>query len=201
MKLRVGLTGGIGSGKSEVAREFAALGALVIDADELARLAVAPGSDGLAQIRARWPQAVGADDTLDRAALAALVFADATEREHLNAVTHPIVRRLAAEREATAGAGQIVVHEIPLLFETGFAERCDATVVVVAPRELRIARTQARSGLAREEIERRMAAQIDPAEARKRADFTIENDGTLEDLRERSERIYGELGKRSRTKP
>jgi dephospho-CoA kinase len=200
MKLRVGLTGGIGSGKSEVARVFANLGALVIDADELARVAVAPGSDGLAQIRARWPQTVHADGTLDRAALATIVFENASEREQLNAIVHPIVRRLADGREATAAAEQIVVHEIPLLFETGFAERCDATVAVVAPRELRIARTQARSGSAREEIERRMAAQIDPEEARRRADYTIVNEGTLDELRADGERVYRELGKRGRTK-
>jgi dephospho-CoA kinase len=201
VKLRAGLTGGIGSGKSEVARVFADLGALVIDADELARLAVAPGSEGFEAIRARWPQTVRADGTLDRAALAALVFENAAEREHLNAIVHPIVRRLATEREATASADQIVVHEIPLLFEAGFAERCDATVAVIAPRDLRIARAAARSGLSRAEIERRMAAQIDPGEARRRADFTIDNDGTLEELRARSERIYRALSAVSKNRP
>jgi dephospho-CoA kinase len=201
VKLRVGLTGGIGSGKSEVARAFDGLGALTIDADELARRAVEPGSEGLAQIRAHWPQTVLADGRLDRAALAALVFNDHAQREYLNAIVHPIVRRLAAEREASAGADQIVVHEVPLLFETGFADRCDATIVVVAPAELRIERTMSRSGLSREEIERRMAAQIDPAQARERTDFTIENDGTLEELRARTERIYRALAGVERAKP
>ena len=196
VKLRVGLTGGIGAGKSEVARAFDGLGALTIDADELARRAVEPGSEGLAQIRAHWPQTV-----LARAALAALVFNDHAQREYLNAIVHPIVRRLAAEREASAGADQIVVHEVPLLFETGFADRCDATIVVVAPAELRIERTMSRSGLSREEIERRMAAQIDPAQARERTDFTIENDGTLEELRARTERIYRALAGVERAKP
>jgi dephospho-CoA kinase len=201
VKLRGGLTGGIGSGKSEAARVLAALGALTIDADGLARLAVAPRSDGLMQIRASWPQVVRDDGTLDRAALAALVFEDPSERERLNAIVHPIVRRLAAELEATAAADQIVVHEVPLLFETGLAERCDATILIVAPRELRIARSEARSGFSREEIERRMAAQIDPGEARKRADFIIDNSGTLEDLRAGTERVYRALRDAPRTKP
>ena len=191
--MRVGLTGGIGAGKSEVAQIFAELGALVIDADEMARLAVAPGSEGLERIRARWPSVVGPDGTLDRAAMAALAFEHESTREELNAIVHPIVRRLSAEREARAQAGQIVVHEVPLLFEAGFADECDATVVVVAPDELRLERVQARSGLSRDKIERRMAAQIDPGEARGRAGYVIENDGSREHLRERTERVYREL--------
>jgi len=200
VKLRAGLTGGIGSGKSEVARALADLGALTIDADELARLAVTPGSAGLEQIRALWPQVVRADGTLDRPALAALAFNEPAERERLNGIVHPIVRRLGAEREASAEANQIVVHEVPLLFETGFAERCDATIVVVAPAEVRIARAAARSGLSREEIERRMATQIDPGEARKRADFIIDNAGTLGDLRARTGHVYRALLALHRTK-
>lgn len=199
VKLRAGLTGGIGSGKSEVARFLAALGALTIDADELARLAVTPGGEGLAQVRAIWPQVVRADATLDRPALAALVFEDTIAREQLNAIVHPIVRRLAAEREAGAASDQVVVHEVPLLFETGLAELCDARIVVVAPRQLRVERAAARSGLSREEIERRMAAQIDPQEARKRADFIIDNAGTLDDLRAHTERVYRALLELPRT--
>jgi dephospho-CoA kinase len=193
MKLRVGLTGGIGAGKSEVARIFADLGALVVDADEMARIAVVPGSGGLAQVRARWPQVVGGDGILDRAALAALVFDDEAAREELNAIVHPIVRRLSAEREALASPDQIVVHEVPLLFETGFADGCDATVLVVAPFEQRIERVQARSQISRDKIERRISAQIDPEEARKLADFVIENDGSIEQLRDRVGRVFSEL--------
>jgi dephospho-CoA kinase len=198
MKLRVGLTGGIGAGKSEVARIFGELGALVIDADEMARLAVAPGSEGLERIRERWPQVIAEDGTLDRPALAALTFDDAVTREALNAIVHPLVRKLAAEREAQAEPRQIVVHDVPLLFESGFCDECDANVVVIAPPDLRIQRVQARSKLSRDKIERRMAAQMDPEEARKRADYVIENEGSLEHLREQTGAVYNELRKRKR---
>jgi dephospho-CoA kinase len=191
------LTGGIGAGKSEVARTFSELGAFVIDADEMARLAVAPGSEGLEQIRERWPQVIAEDGTLDRPALAALTFDDAATREALNAIVHPIVRKLAAEREAQAKPGQIVVHDVPLLFESGFCDQCDANVLVVAPPEVRIERVQARSNLSRDKIERRMAAQIDPEDARKRADYVIENDGSLEHLRERTRAVYSALRKKN----
>lgn len=164
----------------------------------MARVAVAPGTEGLAQIRARWPQVVADDDTLDRAALAARVFDDEAARAELNAIVHPIVRALSAECEAKALPGQIVVHEVPLLFETGLADTCDATVLVVAPLEQRIERVQARSQISRDKIERRIAAQIDPEEARKRADYVIENDGSFEHLRERVAQIYGELLKISK---
>jgi dephospho-CoA kinase len=180
--MRVGLTGGIGAGKSEVAAIFASLGALVIDADELARDAVAPGSEGLRMIAERWPEVIRANGELDRAALAALIFSDPNAREQVNAIVHPAVRALATERASASAPGQIIVQEVPLLFETGFDEACDRTVVVVADREHRIARVMARSDLTREEIERRMAAQIDPAEAERRASFTIRNDGTRDDL-------------------
>lgn len=159
----------------------------------MARLAVAPGTAGLAQIRARWPQVVAEDDTLDRAALAALVFDDETARTELNAIVHPIVRALSAEREAKVQPGQIVIHEVPLLFETGLADDCDATVLVVAPLEQRIARVQARSQISRDKIERRIAAQIDPEEARKRAGFVIENDGSFERLNDQVRDVYGKL--------
>jgi dephospho-CoA kinase len=188
--VRVGLTGGIGSGKSEVGKIFAGLGALVIDADALAREALAPGSAGLASVAARWPQAVRADGSLDRPALAAIIFEDDQARAFVNGIVHPFVRARSAELEAAARPGQIVVHDVPLLFEVGFYKQCDANVLVVAPREQRIARVIARNGLAREEIERRMDAQIDPEAARSLAGYTIENDGTLEELRERAASCY-----------
>jgi dephospho-CoA kinase len=198
MKLRVGLTGGIGAGKSEVARIFGELGALVIDADEMARLAVAPGSDGLAEISKRWPDVIAEDGTLDRAAMAALSFNDEATREALNAIVHPIVRQLAAEREAKAKPSQIVVHDVPLLFESGFSKECDANVVVVAPLEIRLERVQARSNLSRDKIERRIQAQMDPNQARRLSDYVIENDGSLEHLRERTRAVYDALRKRTR---
>ena len=191
-KLRVGLTGGIGSGKSAVAAAFAQRGATIIDADVLARVVVAPGSDGLAEIGANWPQAIRADGALDRAALARIVFDDEAARERLNAITHPRVRERAAAMERDAPDG-IVVHVIPLLFEGDFWRSCEKTVVVIAPPEVRIARVIGRDSTERAAIERRIAAQIDPAIARTRADYVIENDGDLEELRERSGLVYDRL--------
>jgi dephospho-CoA kinase len=191
-KLRVGLTGGIGSGKSVVAAYLAERGAAVIDADALAREAVAPGSGGLREIRAQWPAAIGADGALDRGALAAIVFADEAARARLNAITHPRVRERGAalEREAPDG---LVVHVVPLLFEGEFWRACEKTVVVVAPAAVRIARVVARDATERAAVERRMAAQIDPALARARADYVIENDGDLDGLRERSAQVHAAL--------
>ena len=200
MKLRAGLTGGIGVGKSEVARIFSDLGALVIDADEMARLAVAPGSEGIGQIRARWPAVVNEDGILDRAALAAIVFGDESARAELEAITHPIVRRLSAEREAKAGDDRIVIHDIPLLFESGGEGDFDAAILVIAPLELRIDRVQARNKVSRDKVEHRIAAQIDPEEAKRRADFVIENDGSFEHLRSQTQSVYDELLRRSRTR-
>jgi dephospho-CoA kinase len=193
MRLRVGLTGGIGSGKSEVAKVFASLGALVIDADALAREAVAPGSRGLARIGARWPQVLARDGTLDRAALAAIAFGDGVSRDELNAIVHPEVRLLGEAHEAFAGPDQIVVHDVPLLFEGQFYQRCDANVLVVADPETRIGRVLARSGLQPEDVKRRMAAQIDPDRARELADYTIDNDGTIAALAAAVREVYDDL--------
>jgi dephospho-CoA kinase len=189
--VRVGLTGGIGSGKSEVARILEGLGARVIDADVLAREAVAPGTEGFRAIEERWPQVVR-DGAIDRAALGAIVFADPAQREALNGIVHPQVRALSAERERALG-DCIVLHVVPLLFEGQFWKKCDATILVAAPKEIRIARVAARDGLGRAEIEHRMAAQIDPAEARKLATYTIENDGDLATLGRRSAAVWESL--------
>ncbi|MBV8299761.1 MAG: dephospho-CoA kinase [Candidatus Eremiobacteraeota bacterium] len=191
-KLRVGLTGGIGSGKSAVAAVFAERGATVIDTDALAREVVAPGTDGLREVAARWPEAVGRDGALDRAALAQVVFADENARTQLNAITHPRVRARAAEIERDVPRG-VVVHVIPLLFEGDYWRQCEKTVVVIAPDEVRIARVVARDAAEREAVERRMAAQIAPELARGRADYIVENDGDLSDLRERAGRVYDAL--------
>jgi dephospho-CoA kinase len=196
MRLRVGLTGGIGSGKSEVAKIFAVLGAAIVDADALAREAVAPGTPGLAKIAARWPAAIAPDGTLDREALGRIVFADGNARDELNAIVHPEVRRLAAEREAAAGAEQIVIHDVPLLFEGLFYRQCDANVLVVADRDTRIGRVVARSGLSEDDVKRRMAAQIDPDRARELADYTIDNDGTIDALVDAVRDVYADLDSR-----
>jgi len=193
VRLRVGLTGGIGSGKSEVAKLFAAHGALIIDADSLAREAVAPGTPALARIARRWPRALKSDGTLDRDALAAIVFADGSARDELNGIVHPEVRRLGAEREAASGPDQIVIHDVPLLFEGLFYRSCDANVLVVADEETRIGRVVARSGLAPDDVKRRMAAQIDPNRARELADYTIDNDGTIEALGRAVREVFDDL--------
>jgi dephospho-CoA kinase len=190
--MRVGLTGGIGSGKSEVARILETLGAYVVDTDRLAREAVAPGSDGLRQVARVWPSVVR-DDCLDRAALAQIVFRDPSARERLNAIVHPHVRRLADEADRYAQSGQLIVHVVPLLFETGYVERVDASIVVIAPEAERIRRVVQRDRLTEEQVRARMASQIDPAHARLRATYVIENDGDIAHLRDRTRAVYEAL--------
>jgi dephospho-CoA kinase len=191
-KLRVALTGGIGSGKSAVAAVFAERGATVIDADVLAREVVAPHSEGLREIAELWPEAIGPDGALNRPAMAQIVFGDENARARLNGITHPRVRALAAEREAAAPAG-VIVHVIPLLFEGEAWRGFEKTVLVTAPAEARIARVIARDATDRDTVERRMAAQIAPELARARAGYVIENDGDLAALREQSMRCYDAL--------
>lgn len=190
--MRVGLTGGIGAGKSVVAATFESLGAFVVDTDAIAREVVAPNSDGLREVARVWPQAVRAG-VLDRAALADIVFGNPAERERLNALLHPHIRRRAMEREGLARAGQIVVHVVPLLFETGYDKLVDKTVLVIAPLEERIARVAERDRIDESRIRARIAAQIEPERARAGADFVIENDGNLAKLRDRSAAVYREL--------
>jgi dephospho-CoA kinase len=187
--MRVGLTGGIGSGKSEVARILESLGAYIIDTDGLAREAVASGSDGLRDIARAWPSVVR-EDCLDRAALAQIVFSDPAARERLNAIVHPHVRRLADERERYAKPGQLIVHVVPLLFETGYDRRVDRAIVVIAPDEERVRRVVQRDRMSEQQVRARMASQIDPQEARRRATYCIENDGDMSHLRERTRAVY-----------
>lgn len=191
--MRVGLTGGIGSGKSAVARFFSDWGAVVIDADVLAREVVAPGTPGLAQIAELWPTVVDAGGSLDRAALSRIVFADVSARERLTAIVHPRVRSAAAALEAAAPLGAIVVHVVPLLFEGDYWRTCAHNVLVVAPAEVRIARVVARDGVTPAEVKARMAAQIDPRSAAALADFVIENDADLTVLEPRARRVYEAL--------
>lgn len=187
--MRVGLTGGIGSGKSEVSRILESLGAYIIDTDKLAREAVAPGSDALRQIARVWP-AVVRDECLDRAALAQIVFNDPTARERLNGMIHPHVRRVADECERYAQPGQLIVHVVPLLFETRYTARVDASIVVIAPEIERIKRVMQRDRFSEEQVRSRIASQIDPEEARRQATYVIENDGDLAHLRERTRTVY-----------
>lgn len=190
--MRVGLTGGIGAGKSAVASVLGELGAYIVDTDAIAREVVAPNSDGLRDIARVWPQSVRGG-ILDRAALAEIVFSDPAARARLNALLHPHIRRVALEREARAKPGQIVVHVVPLLFETQYDRLVDKSVLVVAPLEERISRVVERDRLDEGRVRARMAAQIEPERARQAADFIIENDGNLERLRERAREVYEAL--------
>ncbi len=187
--MRLGLTGGIGSGKSEVAAELERCGAFVIDTDDVAREAVAPGSSALASIGRHWPGSV-VDGKLDRSALAEAVFDDDAERLKLNGILHPEIRRIAFAREREAAPGQLIVHVVPLLFETDYAKLVDRTVLVVAPPERRIERVMTRDGAQRDAVRARMRAQIEPERARALADEIIENDGDIEQLRNRSRELY-----------
>jgi dephospho-CoA kinase len=190
--VRVGLTGGIGAGKSEVAAIFGGLGAFVVDTDQISREVVAPQSDGLMEIARVWPHVVR-NGALDRAALAEIIFSDPLARERLNALLHPHIRRRALEREARAKPGQIVVHVVPLLFETGYDRLVDKSVLVVAPLEQRIARVVERDRIDEARVRARMATQIPPEQAHPRADFVIENDGNLDHLRARARAVYEAL--------
>lgn len=190
--MRVGLTGGIGAGKSVVAKILEDLGAYIVDTDALAREVVAPNSDGFMEIARVWPQVVRTG-ALDRAALGEIVFNDPSARERLNAIVHPHIRRLAMEREGRAKHDQLIVHVVPLLFETGYDRLVDKTIAVVAPEDSRIARIVARDGIDEARVRARMAAQIDPEDARKRADYVIENDGSFERMRERTSEVYRTL--------
>lgn len=198
--LRVGLTGNIASGKSSVARVWARRGAWVIDADELARRAVRPGTPALREIVKQFgTQVLDAERRLDRAALRRIVFDDPEARRRLEAIVHPEVGRLRAEEEAAgerAGA-TIVVHDIPLLFEVGLEGEFDVIVLVDAPVEARLARLVRERGIAEEEARRMIEAQMPAETKRRRADLVIDNDGSLEELRRKAESAWGELERRA----
>lgn len=180
----VGLTGGIGSGKSTVARFFEARGAAIIDADRLAREAVLPGTPGFAAVVARFgPGVLGPGGDLDRAALGRIVFGDEEARRALNAIVHPEVARLAAERMAALSAAgrALIVYDVPLLFENGLERYLPETIVVSVPEEIQRARVRTRDGLSPEEIEARLRAQLPLADKAARATYVIDNSGSLAD--------------------
>jgi dephospho-CoA kinase len=191
---RVGLTGGVGSGKSAVSALLAELGAVVIDADVLAREVVAPGTAGLAEVVAEFgPGVLGPDGSLDRRALGALVFADPERRQALEAIIHPRVRARAAEIEASAPPDAVVVHDIPLLTETGQAGSFDAVVVVDVPVEVQLDRLVRLRAMSEADARARVEAQAGREERRAIATYVVDNTGTLEDLRERVSELYAEL--------
>lgn len=178
--LKVGLTGGIGSGKSEVSRLLASYGAVVVDADAIAREVVEPGTPGLAAVVAEFGEDVlGSDGTLNRPKLGAVVFADPARLAALNAIVHPLVGSRSAELEAAAGPEDIVVHDVPLLTENGLAPLYDVVVVVDASPATQIDRLVRLRGMTEDEVRSRMAAQADREERLAVADVVIDNDGPL----------------------
>lgn len=191
--MRVGLTGGIASGKSTVSARLAALGATVIDYDLLAREAVAPGSPALDLIARRFGDHVLVDGQLDRAALGAIVFADHGALKDLEAITHPAIGELAAARESAAGADGIVVHDNPLLVEMGGASRCDVVIVVDTPVDTQITRMVADRGMTTQDARARIAAQASRESRLAVADIVIVNSGTLTDLNARIDEVWGDL--------
>jgi dephospho-CoA kinase len=191
---RVGLTGGVASGKSTVSAILDELGALIIDADVLAREVVAAGTDGLREVVEAFGRDVLTEDgELDRPAMGTIVFADPEKRRVLEGIIHPLVRERGAEIEASAGSDDVVVHDIPLLAETGQAEGFDAVIVVDVPTEMQLERMVELRGMTREDAEARVAAQAARHERLKIATHVVDNTGTVEDLRRRVTEVYREL--------
>jgi len=190
----VGLTGGVASGKSTVSAILAELGAVVIDADLLAREVVAAGTPGLAQVvEAFGDDVLTPDGELDRPAVGALVFADDEKRRILEAIIHPLVRQRGAQLEAEAPADAVVVHDIPLLAEVGHPERFDAVIVVDVPVEVQLERMVGLRGMESVDAHARIAAQAEREHRLAIATHVIENTGSIEDLRARVEAVYAEL--------
>lgn len=192
--VRVGLTGGIGSGKSEVSSRLAAKGAVVIDADLLAREVVAPGTDGLREVvEAFGNEVLTVEGALDRPALGKLVFGDEPALRKLEAIIHPRVRARAAEIEASADPDAVIVHDIPLLVETGQADRFDLVLVVDVPPELQVARLVANRGMSEDEARARIASQATREQRLAAADVVVPNDGSLAELDTRIDEIWPRL--------
>jgi dephospho-CoA kinase len=190
--LRIGLTGGIGSGKSTVSALLAARGAVIIDADRIAREVVEPGTPGLARIVEAFGDGVlAADGSLDRAALAAVVFADPDARRRLDGIVHPLVRARATELAAEAPPDSVLVNDVPLLVETGQASSYDLVLVVEADPATRVSRLVQR-GLTAEDARARIAAQASDGQRRAVADVVLDNGGTPEQLAAQVDRFWAE---------
>ncbi len=187
-----GLTGGIASGKSTVTRVLRELGAVVLDADVIAREVVEPGTPGLAAVAARFPGVVGADGRLDRAKLGARVFSDAAERAALNDITHPLVRQAFMEKLQALEAQGVahVVYDVPLLIESGMHAWMEGVAVVWVPREVQKARLMSRDGLDAAAAESRLAAQLPLDDKREHATWVIDNSGGLEATRAQVETMW-----------
>jgi dephospho-CoA kinase len=191
--LMVGLTGGIGAGKSAVAARLTELGALVVDSDRLAREVVAPGTSGLAEVVAAFGEGVLTPaGELDRPALAALVFEDEAARARLEGIIHPRVRSRMAEIVSAAPEDAIVVNDVPLLVEAGLSANYDLVLVVLADERVRLARLVGSRGLSEQEARARMAAQASDEQRRAVADVVIENNGSLDELRAAVDEVWRE---------
>jgi len=190
----VGLTGGIASGKSVVAAVLRELGAMVIDADQLARDVVAKGTPGLSAVVEEFgPRVLTAEGELDRPAVARIVFADEEARKRLEAIVHPLVFEEIQRLEAEAPQDAVVVHDIPLLAESGRADTFDAVLVVDAPEELQVRRMVEHRGWTEEEAKGRMGAQASREQRLAIATHVIDNSGTLDELRRQVTALYEEL--------
>jgi dephospho-CoA kinase len=193
---RVGLTGGIGSGKSTVSARLAEHGAVVIDYYRLAREAVEPGTPGLAAIAERFgDEVIAKDGSLDRDALGAVVFGDDTARADLEAITHPAIFELATALEATVADDGVVVHDLPLLVEAGMAPLFDLVVVVDVPGYVQVDRLVTLRGMTEAEARARLAAQASREERAAVADVVLDNTGTIEDLEARVDELWTSIQK------
>lgn len=192
----LGVTGGIASGKSTVTEILASLGAAVVSADQLARQAVRPGTETLERLVRRFgPSILLPDGTLDRKALGSLVFADGTARKDLNAIVHPAIAALAEARlQELSGQGlPLIVYEAPLLFEAGAAERVDAVLVVRLDEDQQLRRLRERDGLDERAARARIASQMPQEEKVARADFLVDNSGSLQQTEEQVRRLFNRL--------
>jgi dephospho-CoA kinase len=196
--LLVGLTGGLGAGKTTVARMLSERGAIVVDADDLAHRALQPGTRAYQEVCDLFgDEVLTPSGDLDRGAIAARVFSDEGKRRALESITHPeVFRLLADEVETLRGTDAIVVFDAPLLVETGFDRACDMVVVVTAPEEQQVARAIRDRGMSEEEALGRLRAQVDPADREAAADIVLTNDGDLEELERRVDEVWEELRRR-----
>jgi dephospho-CoA kinase len=195
--MRIGLTGGIGAGKSEVSKRLAAQGAIVIDADLIAREVVEPGTDGLAEvITAFGPGVLGPDGSLDRARLGDIVFADPQLLARLNAIVHPRVGARMRELEDTAPPGAIIVHDVPLITENNLADAYDLVVVVDVPPRIQLDRLVRLRGMSREQAQARIAAQAGRDQRLAVAGIVVDNSGSLAELDRQVGDLWAELRRR-----
>ncbi|MFF9483122.1 dephospho-CoA kinase [Streptomyces sp. NPDC014733] len=197
--VKVGLTGGIGAGKSEVSRLLASYGAVIVDADKIAREVVAPGTPGLAAVVAEFGDGVLTEDgALDRPKLGSIVFSDPAKLQALNAIVHPLVGARSAELEASAGPDAVVIHDVPLLTENGLAPLYDLVVVVDAAPATQLDRLVRLRGMSEDEAKARMSAQATREQRLAVADVVIDNDGPLDALERQVREVWGRLGEGGR---